>query len=131
MPSPSPSKLQALQDSGTFNPRFGAVRDALFQQSAFFDPRDALQVKYEAARAVEIEGRPLAVAAGDFGLSRPTLYQAQRQLQERGIEGLSPQKRGPKGAHKLTEAVQAQLHKWAEAEPELGGHELEIGRAHV
>ena len=114
------TKRQALRASGTFNPRSAAVRDGLFQESTFFDPEDALQVKYEAARAVEIEGRPLARVATDFGLSRPTLYQTQRQLHEEGLESLYPQKRGPKGAHKVTAKVQTQLQRWAEAEPGLG-----------
>ncbi len=118
------SKRQALRASGTFNPRSVAVRDELFQKSTFFDPEDALQVKYEAVRAVEIGGRPLARVATDFGLSRPTLYQTQRQLRELGLESLYPQKRGPKGAHKLTTEVQTQLQRWAEAEPELSAAEM-------
>ncbi len=118
------SKRQALRASGTFNPRSTTVREGLFQKSAFFDPEDALQVKYEAVRAVEIDGRPLARVATDFGLSRPTLYQTQRQLHAQGLESLYPRKRGPKGAHKVTAEVQVQLRRWAQAEPELGAAEM-------
>ena len=118
------SRRQALLASGTLNPRAAAVRDGLFQKSTFFDPEDAVQVKYEAARAVEVDGRPLARVATDFGLSRPTLYQTQRQLREQGLESLYPQKRGPKGAHKVTAEVQAQLQRWAEAEPALSAAEM-------
>lgn len=118
------SKRQALEAAGTFNPRSAQVRAELFQASAFFDPQDLLQLKYEAVRAIQSEGRPLARAAAEFGLSRPTLYQAQRHFQAQGLEGLHPHKRGPKGAHKLTAAVRAHLQSWATAEPGLSASEL-------
>ena len=118
------SKRQALEAAGTFNPRFARVRAELFQASAFFDPQDLLQLKYEAVRAIQSEGRPLARTAAEFGLSRPTLYQAQRHFQAQGLEGLHPHKRGPKGAHKLTTAVRGHLQTWATAEPQLTAHEL-------
>lgn len=120
----SAAKRQALETAGTFNPRFAQVRHELFHASAFFDPQDLLQLKYEAVRAIQVEHRPIARAAAEFGLSRPTLYQAQRQFQTRGLEGLYPHKRGPKGAHKLTPTVQAHLHRWVTAEPQLTAHEL-------
>ena len=120
----SVAKRQALEAAGTFNPRFAQVRHELFRASAFFDPQDLLQLKYEAVRAIRSEGRPLARTAAEFGLSRPTLYQAQRHFQAQGLEGLFPHKRGPKGAHKLTAAVCAHLQTWATAEPQLTAHEL-------
>jgi transposase len=64
-----------------------------------------LQLKYETLRALELESYPMAKAARDFGLSRPTIYEAQRQFQAQGLEGLLPHKRGPKAAHKLTDEV--------------------------
>src|SRR6266536_4824425 len=105
MPSDSQAKRKALQASGTFNLRAAQVRHPLFQQSAFFDPEDLLQLKYETLRALEVEHYPLAKAARDFGLSRPTIYQAQSQFRDQGLEGLLPRKRGPKAAHKLTDEV--------------------------
>lgn len=120
----SVAKRQALEAAGTFNPRFAQVRHELFHASAFFDPQDLLQLKYEAVRAIQVERRPLARAAAEFGLSRPTLYQAQHHFQARGLEGLYPHKRGPKGAHKLTPAVRAQLQSWMTGEPQVTAHEL-------
>jgi transposase len=105
MPTDPQAKRRALQASGTFNPRAGHVQHPLFQQSSFFDPEDLLQLKYEALRALEVETYPIAKAARDFGLSRPTIYEAQNQFQEHGLEGLLPHKRGPKAAHKLTEEI--------------------------
>jgi len=124
MISDSAAKRRALEAAGTFNPRFARVRHELFRRLPFFDPQDLLQLKYEAVRAVQVESQPLARAAADFGLSRPTLYQAQRQFQAQGLEGLYPRKRGPKGAHKLTEPVRVQLQAWAAAEPQMSAREL-------
>ena len=124
MPARSPAKRQALKASATFNPRADQVRHQLFEQSDFFDPEDILQLKYETLRALEKDGYSIAQAAGEFGLSRPTIYQAQGQLAEGGLEGLLPRKRGPKGAHKLTPEVRQYLEERGAAEPELDSSEL-------
>jgi len=118
------AKRRALQASGTFNPRHDRVRHSLFQQSDFFDPRDLLQLKYETLRALRQEGYSIARAAADFGLSRPTIYQAQNHFQERGFQGLLPDKPGPKHPHKLTAEVRQHLRELIAAEPELGAREL-------
>lgn len=98
-------KLAALTESGTVNPHPEAVRDPAFADSEFFDPRDLVQVKYELLRSVRIEHQSVAEAAARFGLSRPTFYKAQAQLERAGLVGLLPVKRGPRGAHKITDEV--------------------------
>ena len=118
------TKRQALQASGTFNLRSTKVRHALFQRSEFFDPEDLLQLKYETLRALKAEGRSIAQAANEFGLSRPTIYQAQASFAEKGVEGLLPHKTGPKHPRKLTPEVQQHLQELAQAEPEVGASEL-------
>lgn len=118
------TKRQALQASGTFNPRSVKVRHTLFQESEFFDPQDLLQLKYETLRALKEEDCSIAKAASDFGLSRPTIYQAQASFAEKGVEGLLPRKTGPKHPRKLTPEVRQQLEELAEAEPEVGAAEL-------
>ena len=75
-------------------------------------------------RATRVDRQPLARAAAEFGFSRPTLYQAQRQFQAQGLEGLYPHKRGPKAAHKLTAAVRTSLQTWTTAEPQVTAREL-------
>jgi hypothetical protein len=92
----SDAKRRALQASGTFNPGHARVRHALFQHSDFFDPRDLPQLKYEMLRALQQEGYSIVRAAAEFGLSRPTVYQTQSHFQQRGLEGLLPEKPGPK-----------------------------------
>jgi len=124
MPADPHTKREALQATGTFNPRATQVRHPLFQQSPFFDPEDLLQLKYETLRAVELEKCPVAKAARDFGLSRPTIYEAQTQLQQQGLEGLLPHKRGPKAAHKLTDEILRYLQEQTAAQPEIKAEEL-------
>jgi transposase len=124
MPANPDAKRKALQTTGTFNSRATEVRHPLFHQSSFFDPEDLLQLKYETLRAVEVEKCPIAQAARDFGLSRPTIYEAQVQLQQEGLEGLLPHKRGPRAAHKLTDQVLRYLQERAQAEPEVEAEEL-------
>ena len=124
MPADPDTKRRALQTTGTFNSHAAQVRHPLFQQSSFFDPEDLLQLKYETLRAVEVEKCPIAKAARDFGLSRPTIYEAQAQLQRQGLEGLLPHKRGPKAAHKLTGQVLQYLQEQAQAQPGVEAQEL-------
>ena len=68
------TKLRTLQQQGTLNPRPKAVRDELFLQDDFFDPRDLVQVKYEMLRRVQTEGKSVTDAAASFGFSQPSFY---------------------------------------------------------
>ncbi len=94
-------KADALLEEGTLNPSPEKVSDPKFLNSDFFDPRDVVQVKYEMLRRVLIENAPVTVAANEYGVSRPTFYQAQASFQQSGITGLVPKKRGPHGPRKL------------------------------
>ena len=98
-------RQKALTEHGVAHPHPDAVTDALFRDSAFFDPNDLVQVKYEMLRHARQDGVTKAEAAGMFGLSRPTFYQAEVAFERDGIAGLLPQLRGPKSAHKLTPEV--------------------------
>jgi len=98
------AKIDILRESGTLNSGAKGVQDEHFVDSDFFDPRDLLQVKYEMLRRVK-EGQSIAQAASNFGFSRPSFYKAQADFSQSGLPGLFPKKRGPQGAHKLTEEV--------------------------
>ena len=124
MTSDPQAKQKALQATGTLNPRAAQVRHPLFQKSGFFDPEDLLQLKYETLRAMEVESCPMAKAAREFGLSRPTIYEAQSQFQQQGLAGLLPHKRGPKAAHKLTAEIRQYLQAQLAAEPGVKAEEL-------
>jgi transposase len=104
MTKPDP-KLERLRLQGLLNPDPKRVRAPWFQSGNFFDAHDLLQTKYEMLRHVRIDGASKADAAALFGMSRPTLYQAEAAFSHEGLAGLLPQQRGPKGAHKLTDEV--------------------------
>src|SRR5450432_3805955 len=104
-------KVQALRQSGSLNLRPQNVRDELFRDQEFFDPRDLVQVKYEMLRRVGKDGHSISTTASAFGFSRPSFYQAQAVFEESGLAGLVPQKRGPKQAHKLTPEILEFLRK--------------------
>ena len=103
------SKADALLEEGALNPAPEKVRDPKFWQGEFFDPRDAVQVKYEMLRRVSIENASVTDASDEYGVSRPTYYQAKAGFDEAGIAGLVPKKRGPRGPHKLQGEVLAFL----------------------
>lgn len=113
-------RQQALQAQGAAHPHPQAVSDPLFRDSAFFDPNDLVQVKYEMLRSVEQDGRAVVEAAQAFGLSRPVYYVTRELFAREGLPGLLPRKRGPKRPHKLTDealAVLAQAVQEAERMP--------------
>lgn len=104
MPKP-PSKLDRLRELGVLNPRPERVRAPWFETAGFFDAHDLVQVKYEMLRHARQDGVTKAQAAALFGMSRPTFYQAEAAFARSGLDGLLPQPRGPKTAHKLTAEV--------------------------
>jgi len=111
---------QALQAQGAAHPHAQAVTELLFRDSAFFDPNDLVQVKYEMLRSVERDGRAVVEAAETFGLSRPVYYVTRELFKREGLPGLLPRKRGPKQPHKLSDealAVLAQAVRQAEHMP--------------
>jgi transposase len=118
-------RRQALNAQGASHPHPEAVTDALFRDSAFFDPNDLVQVKYEMLRSVQKEGRAVVEAAQAFGLSRPVFYVTQAVFQRAGLPGLLPRKRGPKRPHKLNdEALAVLAQAIQEAGRMLKGEEL-------
>lgn len=98
-------KVEALRADGALNRHADEVRDPMFVAHEFFDARDIVQVKYEMLRRVEVDAQAVAPTTAAFHFSRPSFYQAQRTFQQRGVTGLLPQKRGPRGGHKLTAVI--------------------------
>jgi transposase len=118
-PASDSPKRQTLRQHGTLNPGAGGVTDPLFQRGTFFDPDDLVQVKYEMLRRVDAEQAPVRGAAGAFGFSRQTFYQARAEFLRAGLAGLVPEKPGPHGAHKLTAAVLTFVVQQRSAEPAI------------
>lgn len=107
------SKSEALAEDGALNPAPEKVRDPKFQKDGFFDPRDIVQVKYEMLRRASAEKASVTDVSEEYGVSRPTYYQAKADFDEGGIAGLVPKKRGPRGPHKIqgevSEFLRAQI----------------------
>ena len=116
---PSAAKRRILQQQGNLNPHPDAVTDPLFLHEPFFDPHDLVQIKYEMLRRVQSEGQSVTQAAAAFGFSRPSFYQALSAFAQGGLGGLIAQKRGPKGAHKLSADVVKFVREQQAADPEL------------
>jgi transposase len=98
-------RRRALEQQGLVNPTPDAVSDERFEKNGFFDPADLVQVRYEMLRSVRVGERSATAAAAAFGVSRATYYQVRTSYDRDGIVGLIPQKRGPRGPHKLTAEV--------------------------
>jgi transposase len=111
-------KLDTLRQLGCLHPHPKQVSDPLFSTSEFFDARDLLQVKYEMLRRVHVDGHAVSQTAADFGLSRPSFYQAQALYEKGGLPALLPKKPGPRRAHKLSEEVVDALCKVTDQEPD-------------
>jgi transposase len=109
MPDSKRSKRDALIEEGAFNPTPDKVRDPKFRAEEFFDPRDAVQVKYEMLRRVSVDKLSITEAADEYGVSRPTYYQAKTNFDAAGIAGLVQAKPGPRGPHKLDDDIMAFL----------------------
>ncbi len=107
----TPSKADVLVEEGALNPAPEKVLDPKFRESEFFDPRDVVQVKYEMLRRVSVENASVTDVAQEYGVSRPTYYQAKTNLEETGVAGLVPKKPGPRGPHKIQGEVLAFLKK--------------------
>jgi transposase len=54
-----------------------------------------------------------------FGVSRPTVYQAQEAFQKAGLSGLLPKHRGPKQGHKLSAEIIEHVRTLRATEPGL------------
>ena len=104
-------KAAALLKEGSLNPSPEKVSDPKFQASEFFDPRDLVQVRYEMLRRVSVDDVSVTEAAAEYGVTRPTYYQAKASFDEAGIAGLVPRRRGPRGPHKLQGEVLALVQK--------------------
>lgn len=99
------NKKRALKEDGVLNHHAKKVTDPIFRKEVFFDPDDLVQVKYEMVRQVTVEGKSISEAAKNFGMTRPTWYQAKAAIEEGGILGLIPEKSGPKTGHKISDEI--------------------------
>jgi transposase len=119
MTTPNDPKSEALRRHGALHPHPADVKDDLFSESDFFDPRDIVLVKYEMLRRVSVDGLPITQVAKTFGFSRPAFYHAQTAFKNSGLPGLIPRRPGPRHAHKLSEEVMDFIYQQVKANRSL------------
>ena len=106
MPAPKSSKHRNLERAGLLYASAEQVDDALFRRYPdFFDPHDAVQVRYEMIRSHEIDKQSVVKICRRFGVSRQTFYNFKDRFEREGTAGLLWKKPGPKGPSKLTPEV--------------------------
>ena len=99
------SKRQRLRQSGTLNAHPQRVLAEPFRDSPFHDPDDLLKVRYEAVRQARQGRVSRAETARAHGFSRHTLHRLERLFRDRGLAGLVPRKRDPRGPHKISDEI--------------------------
>ncbi len=100
------SKRRNLERVGLLYAGAERVDEALFHRYPdFFDPHDALQVRYEMIRSHEIDKQSVVTICRRFGISRQTFYNFKDRFEREGTAGLLWKKPGPKGPSKLTPEV--------------------------
>ena len=117
-------KTEALRRHGSLHPHPELVRDEMFCRDDFFDPDDAVQVKYEMLRRARVDRLTASRAAFEAGFSRPTFYEAYAAFESKGLPGLLPSKKGPRRAHKLTDVVMTFVEQEMAKEPEVSMGEI-------
>ena len=93
------SKTGALAEDGTLNPapEEGPRPEVSGRRTS--DRRDIVQVKYEMLRRASVEKASVTEASEEYGVSRPTYYQAKADFDEGGIAGTRAQEaRSPRPA---------------------------------
>ncbi len=120
------------QDGGTgpqrnTQPASRGDRRSAFSEQPLLRPPDLLQTRYEMLRRHRIEGQSIVEATLAFGVSRPTFYHAQTAFAEKGLTGLLPRLRGPKGRHKLSSEVLQHILALKSARPNCHDSTLRPG----
>ena len=118
------SKDDILKAGGTYNRAHKSVTADEFQHGVFFDPKDLAQVKYEMLRSVAKDGVSISDAAEKYGLSRQPYYISKNAVENQGLVGLIPQKRGPKGSHKLGVQAEEFIDRYMKEHPNANSAEI-------
>jgi len=88
------------------------------------DNDDAAARRLAALQILELRLAKKAELSESFGMDRTTLYRQQIRFREGGVAAVIGEKRGPKGAHKLTEAALRRAQEMLD----VGGSQQEAAR---
>ena len=121
---PLNSKIDVLKENGSYNENSASVQAEHFKHGIFFDPHDLVQVKYEMVRSVEKDNASIGEAASMYGFSRQTFYTCRTAIEQEGIGGLIPRKKGPKTGYKLDEDGKHFIDQYMERHPHAKPQEI-------
>jgi transposase len=125
MEDPRSSKHRNLERVGLLYAGAEKVDEDLFRRHPdFFDPHDALQVRYEMIRCHEIDKQSVVNICRRFGISRQTFYNFKDRFEREGTAGLLWKKPGPKGPSKLTPEVMSFVEERFERGDEVTASEV-------
>jgi transposase len=125
MQDPKASKHRNLDRVGLLYAGAERVDDELFRRyPEFFDPYDALQVRYEMIRGHETDKQSVVNICRRFGVSRQTFYTLKDRFEREGTAGLFRKKPGPKGPSKLTPEVMSFVEEQFERGDEVTASEI-------
>jgi len=125
MQDPRSSKHRNLERVGLLYAGAERVDDALFRRYPdFFDPHDALQVRYEMIRSHEIDKQSVVNICQRFGVSRQTFYIFKDRFEREGTAGLLWRKPGPRGPSKITPEVVDFVDKQFQRRDELTAEQI-------
>ncbi len=125
MQDPKASKHRNLDRVGLLYAGAERVDDELFRRyPEFFDPCDALRLRYEMIRCHETDKQSVVNICRRFGVSRQTFYTFKDRFEREGTAGLFRKKPGPKGPSKLTPEVMSFVEEQFERRDEVTASEL-------
>ena len=119
-PKKPDQKTLELKRTGTLNSRPGVcVRRSVQRKSILRSQGSYFRFATRCCADTCVEEVSIVDVAAKFGVSRPTVYQAQAAFQQDGLIGLLPKHRGPKEGHKLSAEVIEYVRTLRAAEPGL------------
>ena len=125
MPTRPPDpKATEFARSRTLNPHPESVSDETFVASAFFDPRDLVQVKYEMVRKVQTDGASVQGRRGRLRTLASDLLHGGCGARQEWSGRSAAAKPGPRRAHKLTDEVLDYVVELVAADPRVGSRRL-------
>lgn len=119
-------KEEILLANGTYNKNYEKVKNKKFLSDPFYDPKDAVQVKYEMLKDAADGSQAVAKIADEFGFSRASFYKIKNAFDSKGLSALVPEKTGPRKPYKLIEFYQDYIDNYIAENPKASSNEIAI-----
>jgi len=118
-------KKEILKKNGTYNKNHSKVIRDKFLTGGFYDPVDAMQVKYEMIRDADGADANISRLSKEYGYTRAAFYNIKAAFSKEGMPALIPSKTGPKGATKLTTEVSAHIADYIADHPGASARDIQ------